>query len=88
MRTIFLPVTFVTTQSTLGSRHKALFQRVTLAFEGALATLGLFPCHLCSTLSTSVSFDLTLVGHAIGRVFAVLSFATECVISSSHSQCR
>ena len=46
LRTIFLPVTFFTTQSTLGSRHKALFRRVTLTFEGYLAvTLSLPPLH-------------------------------------------
>ena len=44
LRTIFLPVTFFTTQSTWGSRHKELFQRVTIVFEGApLPPLLLFP---------------------------------------------
>ena len=37
LRTIFLPVTFFTTQSTLGSRHEALFQRISITLHGTLA---------------------------------------------------
>ena len=73
LRTIFLPVTFFTTQSTLGSRHEALFQRDTLAVEGALAvTLALPSLATFTPLSTFASFALALVG----RVFAVFSLTS------------
>ena len=38
LRTIFLPVAILTTKLTLGSRHEALFQRISFTFHGTLAT--------------------------------------------------
>ena len=57
LRTMFLPVTFFTTQSTLGSRREALFQRISCTFHGILVTALAF-----ATFSTLASFALALVG--------------------------
>ena len=83
LRTIFLPVTFFTTQSTLGSRHEALFQGISFTFHGTLATTLAFASLAFATFSTLVSFALALVGCA----FAVFSFDTEWLIIGPHSQC-
>ena len=59
-------MTFFTTQSTLGSRHEALFQIVTLTFGGALAvTLTFTSLATFATVSTLASFTLALVGRAV-----------------------
>ena len=82
LRTIFLPVTFFTTQSTLGSRHEALFQRISLTFHGTLATNSCLYFLAVATFSTLASVALALVG----GVFAVSPLATKWFISVSHSQ--
>ena len=74
LRTVFLPLTFFTTQSTLGSRHEALFfQRISFTFHGTLATTLALASLVFATFSIFVPFALTLVGVAL----AVSSFETE-----------
>ena len=79
-------MTFFTAQSTLGSKHKALFQRVTLIFGSTLAATIAFASFATFTAySILASFALALVG----RAFAVFSLAsTECVITAPQSQRR
>ena len=64
---------FVTTQSSVGSRHKALFQRISITFHGTLATTLAFASLAFATFSTLASFALALMGGAL----AVFSLATE-----------
>ena len=51
LRTVFLLVTFSITQSTLGSRHEALFQRISFTFHGTLATTLAFASLVFATFS-------------------------------------
>ena len=56
--------------TTLGSRHKALFERVTLTFEGALAvTLAFASLASVAPLSTFAFFVLALGGRAFALSF-------------------
>ena len=75
-------MTFFTTQSTLGSRHEALFQRISLTFDVTLAAALAFASLVFAAPSTLASFALALVGGAL----AVFSLATERLIMVPHSQ--
>ena len=78
LRTIFLPVTFFPTQSTLGSRHEALFQRISFTFHGTLATTLAFSSLAFVTFSTLASFALALVGGALAVFFPCHGMTHQC----------
>ena len=83
LRTVFLPVTLFTTQSTLGSRHEALFQRISFTFHGTLATTLAFAFLAFATFSTLASCALALVGGALA-VFSLHQCFTQPTLLNGH----